>query len=79
MESSFSILEISAGTKIKALDNADALIISTEWSIFRTPDFKMVKEKLNNAVIFDGRNLYDIDDMQNEGIQYISIGRKEVK
>ena len=61
------------------LNNADALIISTEWSIFRTPNFNTVKDKLNNAVIFDGRNLYDVDDMKNEGIHYVSIGRKEVK
>jgi len=60
------------------LENADALIISTEWSIFRTPDFNKVKELLNNPVIFDGRNLYDVDDMEKEGIQYISIGRKKV-
>ncbi len=61
------------------LNNADGLIISTEWSIFRTPNFNTVKDKLNNAVIFDGRNLYDVDDMKNEGIHYVSIGRKEVK
>ena len=47
----------SAGIEVT---NADALIISTEWSIFRTPDFNTIKEKLNNAVIFDGRNLYDL-------------------
>ena len=58
-----------------ALNNADALIISTEWSIFRTPDFNKVKEKLSNAVIFDGRNLYDTADMVKENIQYFSIGR----
>lgn len=67
-----------APSMYETLDNADALIISTEWSIFRTPNFKTIKEKLNNAVIFDGRNLYDINDMQNEGLTYISIGRKEV-
>jgi UDPglucose 6-dehydrogenase len=61
-----------------ALDGADALIISTEWSIFRTPNFKKVKNLLNHAVIFDGRNLYDINDMEKEQITYISIGRKEV-
>jgi len=59
------------------LENADALIISTEWSIFRTPDFNKVKELLNNPVIFDGRNLYDVNDMENEGIKYVSIGRKQ--
>ncbi len=58
-----------------ALESADALIISTEWSIFRTPNFNKVKEKLNNPVIFDGRNLYDIADMKTEGIEYYSIGR----
>jgi len=61
-----------------ALDNADALIISTEWSIFRTPNFNKVKGLLNNNVIFDGRNLYDVNDMEKEGITYVSIGRKEV-
>ena len=61
-----------------ALKNADALIISTEWSIFRTPDFNKVKKLLNNAVIFDGRNLYDVNDIEIEGIKYVSIGRKEV-
>jgi len=59
------------------LENADALIISTEWSIFRTPNFNKVKELLNNAVIFDGRNLYDVNDMEKEGIKYVSIGRKQ--
>jgi len=59
------------------LENADALIISTEWSIFRTPDFNKVKELLNNPVIFDGRNLYDVNDMEKEGIKYVSIGRKQ--
>jgi len=65
-------------TMYNALDNADALIINTEWSIFRTPDFIKVKELLNNPVIFDGRNLYDVSDMEKEGITYVSIGRKEV-
>ncbi|TPN87889.1 UDP-glucose dehydrogenase family protein [Aquimarina algicola] len=61
------------------LDGADALIICTEWSIFRTPDFGKVKKSLSNNVIFDGRNLYDIQDVENEGISYYSIGRKDVK
>lgn len=65
-------------TMYDALDSADALIISTEWSIFRTPDFNKVKELLNNPAIFDGRNLYDVNDMEKEGIRYVSIGRKEV-
>ena len=58
-----------------ALENADSLLICTEWSIFRTPDFKRVKELLNQPTIFDGRNLYDIEEVKNEGFNYISIGR----
>ena len=65
-------------TMYDALNNADALIISTEWSIFRTPNFDKIKELLNNSVIFDGRNLYDVNDMEKEKIKYVSIGRKEV-
>ncbi len=59
----------------EALDGADALVICTEWSIFRTPDFQKVKQLLNQNVIFDGRNLYDIEDLRKEGITYVSIGR----
>jgi UDPglucose 6-dehydrogenase len=58
-----------------ALSNADALIICTEWSIFRTPDFKKVKQLLNQPVIFDGRNLYDTNDLVDNQIKYYSIGR----
>jgi len=58
-----------------ALENADALVICTEWSIFRTPNFERMKTKMKNHVIFDGRNLYDVPDVENENITYISIGR----
>jgi UDPglucose 6-dehydrogenase len=58
-----------------ALENADALIICTEWSIFRTPDFSKVKQRMKNPVIFDGRNLYDVAEVKKEGIIYNSIGR----
>ena len=58
-----------------ALNNSDALLICTEWSIFRTPDFNKIKELLNNPVIFDGRNLYNVEDVKKEGFSYISIGR----
>ncbi|WGF93566.1 UDP-glucose dehydrogenase family protein [Aequorivita marisscotiae] len=61
-----------------ALEEADALLICTEWSIFRTPDYNKLKELLRNPVIFDGRNLYNINDMETEGFTYISIGRKAV-
>ena len=58
-----------------ALENADALVICTEWSIFRAPDFQKVKQLLKQHVIFDGRNLYDLEEVKREGISYISIGR----
>ncbi len=66
-----------AKSMYEATINADALIISTEWSIFRTPNFKSLKAHLKCPVIFDGRNLYEVDDMKKEGFYYSSIGRKE--
>jgi UDPglucose 6-dehydrogenase len=65
-----------ASSMYEATEEADALIISTEWSIFRTPNFNKLKQNLKEPVIFDGRNLYDIEDMKNEGFYYSSIGRK---
>ncbi len=62
-----------------ALINADALIIATEWSVFRTPDFDVVSAKLKNKVIFDGRNVYGNDQMKQLGYHYESIGREAVK
>ena len=64
-----------ADSMYEALNNADALIISTEWSIFRTPDFSKMKQLMSSPSIFDGRNLYDVKDVINEGFNYISIGR----
>lgn len=76
-------VKIKFGDKIKyslnkyeATINADALIICTEWSLFRTPDFDKLKSNLNKPVIFDGRNLYDLEEMENEGFYYSSIGRQ---
>jgi len=60
------------------LEDADALVICTEWSIFRSPDFTKVKSLLRAPVIFDGRNLYNTQDMAQEGFHYISIGRNTV-
>lgn len=60
------------------LEDADALVICTEWSIFRSPDFAKVKSLLRAPVIFDGRNLYNTNDMANEGFHYVSIGRNTV-
>ncbi|MFZ6024717.1 MAG: UDP-glucose dehydrogenase family protein [Bacteroidota bacterium] len=57
------------------LTNADALIIATEWSEFRTPDFEQIRKELKNAVIFDGRNLFDPVEMKTLVFDYFSIGR----
>lgn len=59
----------------QALQGADALLICTEWQLFRTPDFAQMKQGLNNPIIFDGRNLYDVQEMQDLGWEYTSIGR----
>jgi UDPglucose 6-dehydrogenase len=59
-----------------ALDNADALVIFTDWQEFRNPDFELIAKKLKKAVIFDGRNLYDPNVVKNARIEYHSIGRK---
>ena len=60
------------------LNNADALLIVTEWGAFRNPDFNKMKSLLKENKIFDGRNLYDLNDMKNKGFYYESIGRKTV-
>ena len=59
-------------------EGADALLICTEWSIFRTPNYDLLKSNLNNPVIFDGRNLYPTVELAKQGIHYISIGRQKV-
>ena len=61
-----------------ALQNADALVIATEWGIFRTPDFEQLS-KLTTKAIFDGRNLYDVEGMRGKGFRYESIGRAIVE
>jgi len=63
------------GTKESALKNADALVICTEWKSFRAPDFDLIKAELNNALVFDGRNMFDPERMQEKGFKYVSIGR----
>jgi UDPglucose 6-dehydrogenase len=62
----------------EALEGSDALIIVTEWNVFRTPDLDKVKSLLKQPVIFDGRNVFDWNDMQGKGFYYFSIGRKAV-
>ena len=61
-----------------ALQNADALIIATEWSEFRTPEFDKITASLKNKAIFDGRNLFDLTTMKELGYHYESIGRAVV-
>ncbi len=61
-----------------AIDGADALAIITEWSVFRTPDFAKVSSLLNDNVVFDGRNLYELSKMEAMDIYYSSIGRETV-
>lgn len=62
-----------------ALTDADILVIATEWSEFRTPDFEKMKSLLKNKVIFDGRNLFDLKVMEEMGFYYVSVGRKTVQ
>ncbi len=59
-----------------ALDDADALVIFTDWQEFRNPDFDLIAKKLKNPVIFDGRNLYNPALLKEAGFKYYSIGRK---
>lgn len=66
-----------ADNQYSALENADALIIATEWSEFRTPDFELMGQKLRkNKIIFDGRNLFELDEMKKKGFYYEKIGKK---
>ncbi|HWB38938.1 MAG TPA: UDP-glucose/GDP-mannose dehydrogenase family protein [Candidatus Saccharimonadales bacterium] len=61
-----------------ALEGADALLIATEWSLFREPDFDKIKSLLKAPAIFDGRNIYELKDMESHGFHYESIGRSTV-
>ncbi len=74
------------GDKIKyakgmyeATEGADCLAIMTEWGEFRSPDFERVGNNLKSKVIFDGRNLYDLDQMKSSGFHYQSVGRPKVR
>ena len=68
-----------ASDEYSVLDQADALLICTEWSIFRNPNFSEMKNKLKDTVIFDGRNLYETDEMNEKGFYYSSIGRQLIQ
>jgi len=66
---------VLAGTKEAALKGADALVIMTEWQVFRAPDFDLIRERLAAPVIFDGRNLFEPARMAKKGFAYYAIGR----
>ena len=67
-----------AESQYDTLQDADALVIATEWSEFRTPDFNRISSMLKNKAIFDGRNLFDLVQLENLGYHYVSIGRRVV-
>ena len=69
---------IYAYNQYEALQDANALLIATEWPVFRTPDFNKMQNILKEKVIFDGRNLYEIEHMKKLGFYYYSIGREVV-
>lgn len=66
-------------TAYEALDGADALAIITEWSAFRSPDFNEVRKRMKETVVFDGRNLFDLEEIGAEVQYYDSIGRHVMK
>ena len=68
-----------AENQYQALAGAEALIIATEWSEFRTPDFERMDKEIKHKIIFDGRNLFDVYKMRELGYHYESIGRSELK
>lgn len=68
-----------SGKLYEACENADALIIATEWGAFRDPDFERIKGLLKQPVIFDGRNIYELETMREHGFWYYSVGRPVVK
>jgi len=60
---------------MEATENADALVVVTEWKAFRSPDFETLKAQLKGAVLFDGRNLYEPQVVRDAGLTYYGIGR----
>ena len=62
-----------------ALEGTDFLVIATEWPAFRKPDFAKIEALLKEKVIFDGRNVFELDTIIKHGYTYYSIGRKDIK
>ncbi len=67
-----------AGSSLEAVDGADALAVVTEWNEFRTLDVDALRARMKRVVLFDGRNLYDPEEMRREGVVHFSIGRADV-
>jgi UDPglucose 6-dehydrogenase len=64
-----------ADSPLAALDGADALAVVTEWKEFRSPDFQAIRARLKTPAIFDGRNLYDPEEIKRAGLEYYPVGR----
>jgi len=62
----------------QAIQNTDAVFILTDWAEFKELDINIYKQHMNNAVIFDGRNCYELEDMKRYGVEYHSVGRKTI-
>jgi len=64
-----------ASDQYEPLENADGLIVCTEWSVFRSPDYDRIKTMMKNNLVFDGRNVFEPSSMKERGFDYYSIGR----
>jgi UDPglucose 6-dehydrogenase len=62
----------------ECLDGADALIIATEWTVFRNPDFLQMKAMMKQPLVFDGRNLFSLEEMDKNGFEYYCVGRQKI-
>lgn len=65
-----------AEDRYEALQDADALVVVTEWPEFRIPDYHAMNDRMKQKIVFDGRNIYDPDEMKENGFTYYCIGRK---
>ena len=65
-----------ANSPMATLEDADALVVVTEWKEFRSPDFDAIRAQLKEPLVFDGRNLYDPQQVRDAGLEYFAIGRR---
>jgi UDPglucose 6-dehydrogenase len=68
-----------AENQYEALKGAEILIVATEWNTFKNPDFAKMKQLMSGITVFDGRNLYDLGTMKENGFEYFSVGRRAVR